>query len=70
MSRLAGTIAVLIWAGLGTGRAASLLFAHEGEAVACVDNDAEMGVRTATVIQAKGGDALFIECDLIILAAI
>ena len=64
MGRLGGKNAVVIGAGSGAGRAASLLFAREGAAVACVENDTTMGEETAALIRTEGGDAGFIECDL------
>jgi NAD(P)-dependent dehydrogenase (short-subunit alcohol dehydrogenase family) len=70
MGRLAGKNAVVIGAGSGAGRATSLLFAREGAAVACVENDTAMGEETAALIRTEGGDAIFIECDLAHSAAI
>ena len=43
MGRLGGKNAVVIGAGSGAGRAASLLLAREGAAVAYVENDTTMG---------------------------
>lgn len=62
--------AVVVGAGAGAGRAASLLFAKEGAAVACVDSDPEMGSETAALIRDAGGDAMFFEADLTDPAAI
>ena len=70
MKRLEGKNAVITGAASGVGRAASLLFAREGAAVACVDIDAEMGEETATMVRAEGGDAVFVETDLTDPAAI
>ena len=64
MKRLAGKNAVVTGAASGVGRAASLLFAREGAAVACVDIDVAMGEETAAMIRAEGGDAVFVEVDL------
>jgi NAD(P)-dependent dehydrogenase (short-subunit alcohol dehydrogenase family) len=52
------------------GRAASLLFAREGAAIARVDIDPKMGAETAAMVRAEGGDAIFIETDLADSAAI
>ncbi len=70
MKRLEGKNAVITGAASGVGRAASLLFAREGAAVACVDIDAEMGEETASMVRAEGGDAVFVETDLTDPAAI
>ncbi len=70
MNRLEGKNAVITGAASGVGRAASLLFAREGAAVACADSDAEMGEETAAMVRAEGGDAIFIETDLADSAAI
>jgi NAD(P)-dependent dehydrogenase (short-subunit alcohol dehydrogenase family) len=64
MKRLEGKNAVVTGAASGVGRAASLLFAREGAAIACVDIDTAMGEETAAMVRAEGGDAVFIETDL------
>jgi len=70
MKRLEGKNAVIVGAGSGAGRAASLLFAREGAAVACVDDDIALGEATAALVRAEGGDANFIATDLTDPAAI
>lgn len=70
MKRLKGKNAVITGAASGVGRAASLLFAREGAAVACIDIDTEMGEETAKMVRAEGGDAVFIATDLADPAAI
>jgi NAD(P)-dependent dehydrogenase (short-subunit alcohol dehydrogenase family) len=70
MPRLVGKNAVITGAASGVGRAASLLFAREGAAIACVDIDPKMGEKTAAMVRAEGGDAIFIETDLADPAAI
>jgi len=70
MKRLKGKNAVITGAASGVGRAASLLFAREGAAVACVDIDAELGEETAEMVRAEGGDAVFVATDLADPAAI
>ena len=62
--RLQGKNAVITGAASGVGRAACLLFAREGAAVACVDIDARMGAETAAMVRQEGGDAIFIQTDL------
>jgi NAD(P)-dependent dehydrogenase (short-subunit alcohol dehydrogenase family) len=56
--KLAGKTAVVTGAGSGIGRAAAVLFAREGAAVAVVDLNAEAAKDTAGEIAASGGSAL------------
>lgn len=70
MKRLADKNAVVVGAGLGVGRAASLLFARECAAVACVDMDAEAAEETAALVRDEGGEAVAVACDLTDPAAI
>ncbi len=64
MKRFEGKNAVIVGAGSGVGRAASLLFGREGAAVACADGDRVNGEETAEMVRAEGGDAIFVETDL------
>ena len=56
--KLAGKTAVVTGAGSGIGRAAAILFAREGAAVAVVDLNAEAAKDAAEEIAASGGTAL------------
>jgi NAD(P)-dependent dehydrogenase (short-subunit alcohol dehydrogenase family) len=49
MKRLEGKNAIISGAASGVGRAASLLFARKGTAVACVDIDARTGAVSAAI---------------------
>ena len=64
MKRLEGKNAVITGAASGVGRAASLLSAWEGAAVACVEFDAEMGKETVDMVNDEGGSAVFVKTDL------
>lgn len=67
--RLEGKVAVVTGAGssgpgVGTGKAASLLFAQEGARVLLVDRDANAAQDTLTAIREEGGEASVIEADV------
>jgi NAD(P)-dependent dehydrogenase (short-subunit alcohol dehydrogenase family) len=62
--RLAGQVAVVTGAGSGIGRAASLLFAREGAAIAVVDLIAAAAKQTAGEIADAGGHALAVAADV------
>jgi len=68
-SRLAGMVAIVTGGGsrgpgIGNGRAAAILFAHEGARVAVVDRVAEWAEATLRMITDEGGDAFTIEADV------
>jgi len=64
MNTLKGKVALVTGGASGIGRATALLFAREGAAVAIVDFD-EPHARTAVQdIEAQGGQAIFIRCDV------
>jgi len=67
--RLAGRVALVVGAGSsgpgwGNGKAAAVLFAREGAAVACVDLREEAAEETAEIIAEEGGTALAIAADV------
>jgi len=59
-----GRVAVVTGAGSGIGRASALAFAGKGARVAVVDRDRDGGNTTVAEIGERGGDGLFVECDV------
>ncbi|MCP8937901.1 SDR family oxidoreductase [Alsobacter sp. SYSU M60028] len=73
--RVSGKTAIVFGAGSsgpgwGNGKAAAVLYAREGAAVACVDISAEAAAETAGIIAAEGGRALAIAADVTDLASV
>jgi NAD(P)-dependent dehydrogenase (short-subunit alcohol dehydrogenase family) len=62
--QLAGKVALITGGGSGIGRATALLFAREGAAVAVVDLDGARAQVVAREIDAEGGQALAVRCDV------
>ncbi|MCU1717668.1 SDR family NAD(P)-dependent oxidoreductase [Pseudomonas sp. 5P_3.1_Bac2] len=62
--RLQNRIAVITGASQGIGRCIAQRYAQEGAAVAVVDVNVAGGEETAALIQAAGGRALFVRCDI------
>lgn len=62
--RLAGRSTLVSGGAGGCGAAASRLFAAEGARVAIVDKQKAAGEDLAREIRDRGGEALFIECDV------
>ena len=59
-----GKVVLVTGAGSGIGRAAALLFAGEGAAVAALDLRAESAQETAEMIEAAGGRALALSANV------
>jgi NAD(P)-dependent dehydrogenase (short-subunit alcohol dehydrogenase family) len=64
MGRVAGKVALVTGAGMGLGRASSLLLAAEGATVAVTDIDEAAGEETAARIREAGGESLFVRHDV------
>ena len=58
------TCAGSIGPGWGNGKATSVLFAREGAKVVCVDRNSDAAEETKDLIEAEGGVALAVTCDV------
>src|SRR5881397_1000580 len=59
-----GKVAFVTGAASGIGRAAALAFAHEGASVVVADVSEQGNQETARMIEAAGGRALAVRCDV------
>jgi NAD(P)-dependent dehydrogenase (short-subunit alcohol dehydrogenase family) len=64
MGRVQGKVALVTGAGLGLGRATSLLLGKEGAKLVVTDIDDKLAAQTAEAIAAAGGDALPLRHDV------
>jgi NAD(P)-dependent dehydrogenase (short-subunit alcohol dehydrogenase family) len=65
LGRLEGKVAFLTGAGSGIARASAQAFSREGAKVAIAEVNVEAGRRTEQQIREAGGDALFVETDVL-----
>ena len=65
MPRLSGKIALITGGGTGIGRACALAFAAEGAKVAVAGRRKQPLETAAREIEASGGNALVVECDVV-----
>ncbi|CAO5256079.1 SDR family NAD(P)-dependent oxidoreductase [Frankia sp. AgKG'84/4] len=61
---LEGRAAIVTGAGSGVGRASALRFAQEGARVVCADIDLAGAKETSRLIEAAGGTAFAVACDV------
>jgi NAD(P)-dependent dehydrogenase (short-subunit alcohol dehydrogenase family) len=62
--RLKDKIVIITGAGSGIGKSTAALFASEGATVVVADVQEDSGKAAVTEIEASGGNALFIPCDV------
>jgi NAD(P)-dependent dehydrogenase (short-subunit alcohol dehydrogenase family) len=62
--RLKDKIAFITGAGMGIGRATCLLFAKEGARIIAADIDNKAGDETVALIKSRGGEGIFVRCDV------
>ena len=64
MNTLIDKVALITGSGSGIGRSAAILFSQAGAKISVVDVNAEHGATTVNLIEANGGQAIFVECDV------
>ena len=64
MKILTGKVALITGSGSGIGRSAAILFSQAGAKISVADVNAEHGTETVNLIEANGGQAIFVECDV------
>jgi len=64
MGLLEDKVGLVTGGGAGIGRATALVFASEGARVAVADRDPHGGRETVAMVEAAGGEALFVEADV------
>ena len=66
MTLLDGKVVVITGAGSGVGRASARLFASEGARVVCADLRPQWGDETVRLVEAAGGTAIGVQCDVVV----
>jgi NAD(P)-dependent dehydrogenase (short-subunit alcohol dehydrogenase family) len=61
---LQGKVGLVTGGGSGIGRATAITFARDGARVTVADRNAEAGRETVAMVEAAGGEALFVEADV------
>jgi NAD(P)-dependent dehydrogenase (short-subunit alcohol dehydrogenase family) len=64
MSSMNGKVAIVTGASSGIGRAAAIAFSKSGAKVVVVARRVEKGQETVQLVQAAGGEAMFIQADV------
>ena len=64
VGKLEGKAALVTGAAAGIGRATALAFAREGAKVVVADVVVQGGEETVRMIKEKGGEAIFVKCDV------
>ena len=64
MNTLIDKVALITGSGSGIGRSAAILFSQAGAKISVADVNAERGAATVNLIEANGGQAIFVECDV------
>jgi len=62
--RLENKVALITGAAMGQGRAACQIFAREGAKIVALDIEEKMGRETVELVNSKGGEAIFVKCDV------